>query len=119
MERLATQPSCLLAASPLPVCLRHDICECRCLCPTLRRQSASRILPCPVLPSLCVPGFPAAQVPVLFALRETQLFELARCMRNHTVVAGQVVFRQGDAGASPTLPYPRNVMHQAGPHGPQ
>ena len=51
------------------------------------------------LPSLPVSGFLDAQVPVLFALRETQLFELARCMRNHTVVAGQVVFRQGDAGA--------------------
>ncbi len=38
------------------------------------------------------------QVPVLFALREPQLFELARCMRNHSVAAGQVVFRQGDAG---------------------
>ena len=39
------------------------------------------------------------QVPVLFALREPQLFELARCMRNHAVAAGQVVFRQGDPGA--------------------
>ena len=55
-------------------------------------------------------GLLAAQVPVLFALRETQLFELARCMRNHTVVAGQVVFRQGDAGASPTLPYSVRAM---------
>lgn len=111
MERLATQPSCSLAASPLPNCRRPGICKCRRLCFTLRRQSESWTLPCPVLPSLCVPGFPAAQVPVLFALRETQLFELARCMRNHIVVAGQVVFRQGDAGARTTM------HHHAGPHG--
>ena len=45
-------------------------------------------------------GVCCGQVPVLFALREPQLFELARCMRNHAVAAGQVVFRQGDPGGT-------------------
>lgn len=39
------------------------------------------------------------KVPVLFALSEQQLFELAHCMKNHSIAAGQMVFRQGDPGA--------------------
>ncbi len=39
------------------------------------------------------------KVPVLFALSEQQLFELAHCMKNHAIAAGQMVFRQGDPGA--------------------
>jgi hypothetical protein len=42
------------------------------------------------------------KVPVLFALSEQQLFELARCMKYHTISAGQMVFRQGDPGAHPS-----------------
>ncbi|EIE24738.1 putative cGMP-dependent protein kinase [Coccomyxa subellipsoidea C-169] len=38
------------------------------------------------------------KVPVLFALSEQQLFELAHCMKNHAISAGQMVFRQGDPG---------------------
>ncbi|KAK9909485.1 hypothetical protein WJX75_003002 [Coccomyxa subellipsoidea] len=38
------------------------------------------------------------KVPVLFALSEQQLFELAHCMKNHSISAGQMVFRQGDPG---------------------
>lgn len=41
------------------------------------------------------------KVPVLFALSEQQLFELARCMKNHSISAGQMVFRQGDPGGLP------------------
>jgi hypothetical protein len=43
------------------------------------------------------------KVPVLFALSEQQLFELARCMKNHSISAGQMVFRQGDPGMSHAL----------------
>ena len=39
------------------------------------------------------------RVPVLFALSEQQLFELAHCMKNHSIAAGQMVFRQSDPGA--------------------
>ena len=45
------------------------------------------------------------KVPVLFALSEQQLFELAHCMKNHSVAAGQMVFRQGDPGAHETYPF--------------
>ena len=38
------------------------------------------------------------QVPILFALSEAQLFELARCMGSATFKAGQLVFRKGDPG---------------------
>ena len=38
------------------------------------------------------------KVPVLFTLSEQQLFELAHCMKNHAIAAGQMVFRQGDPG---------------------
>lgn len=38
------------------------------------------------------------KVPILFALSETQLFELARRMTSHRLKAGQMVFRQGDPG---------------------
>ncbi len=52
------------------------------------------------------------KVPVLFALSEQQLFELAHCMKNHAISAGQMVFRQGDPGISMTAAYldrqPRN-----------
>lgn len=40
------------------------------------------------------------KVPILFALSEAQLFELARCMTSHRLKAGQTVFRQGDPGES-------------------
>ena len=43
------------------------------------------------------------KVPVLFALSEQQLFELAHCMKNHSITAGQMVFRQGDPGAHAAL----------------
>ncbi len=39
------------------------------------------------------------KVPVLFALQEKQLFDLARCMKTHAIAADQMVFRQGDPGA--------------------
>lgn len=70
------------------------------------------------------------KVPVLFALSELQLFELARCMKNHAISAGQMVFRQGDPGveAPLTIPiwqsnfcynmatvYAQNVQHFVGP----
>ena len=38
------------------------------------------------------------RVPVLFALTEKQLFDLAHCMKNHSIAANQMVFRQGDPG---------------------
>ena len=38
------------------------------------------------------------QVPILFALSEAQLFELARCMGTATFTAGQLVFAKGDPG---------------------
>ena len=44
------------------------------------------------------------KVPVLFALSEQQLFELAHCMKNHSIAAGQMVFRQGDPGAHQPCP---------------
>ena len=43
------------------------------------------------------------KVPVLFTLSEQQLFELAHCMKNHAIAAGQMVFRQGDPGAPASL----------------
>ncbi len=43
------------------------------------------------------------KVPVLFALSEQQLFELAHCMKNHAISAGQMVFRQGDPGTTHVL----------------
>ena len=45
------------------------------------------------------------RVPVLFALTEGQLFDLARCMKNHAIAADQVVFRQGDPGGSCSVLY--------------
>ena len=39
------------------------------------------------------------RVPILFALSEAQLFELAACMKNHVVAPGQIIFHQGDPGA--------------------
>ena len=44
---------------------------------------------------------PLAQVPILFALSEAQLFELARCMGSATFTAGQLVFAKGDPGKGP------------------
>ena len=37
-------------------------------------------------------------MPILFALSEAQLFELARCMGSATFTAGQLVFAKGDPG---------------------
>ena len=37
-------------------------------------------------------------MPILFALSEAQLFELARCMGSATFKAGQLVFSKGDPG---------------------
>ncbi len=80
-QRACSEPTC--AAGPLPSCARL----LRILVGLARPIASLRTHPRPRL-----------QVPVLFALREPQLFELARCMRNHSVAAGQVVLRQGDAG---------------------
>ncbi|EFN52025.1 hypothetical protein CHLNCDRAFT_54794 [Chlorella variabilis] len=41
---------------------------------------------------------PIEDVPILSNLSEQQLFQLARCMANRSFGAGEVVFRQGEAG---------------------
>ena len=38
------------------------------------------------------------KVPILFSLSNSQLFDLARCMKYHTLQAGQVVFKKGEPG---------------------
>ena len=52
------------------------------------------------------------KVPVLFALSEQQLFELAHCMKNHAIAAGQMVFRQGDPGMLANLSQ-QDFCHEA------
>lgn len=51
------------------------------------------------------------KVPVLFALSEQQLFELAHCMKNHSISAGQMVFRQGDPGKASGLACTQHSTH--------
>lgn len=38
------------------------------------------------------------KVPILFSLSNSQVFDLARCMKYHTLQAGQIVFKKGDPG---------------------
>ena len=38
------------------------------------------------------------KVPILFSLSNSQLFDLAQCMKYHTLQAGQVVFKKGEPG---------------------
>ena len=38
------------------------------------------------------------KVPILFSLTDTQLYELARCMKYQTLQANQLVFKKGDPG---------------------
>ena len=65
------------------------------LCYTLERAAFNDLLG----PIQDVWRFEALRrVPILFNLREPQLFELARCMRDQKFAAGQLVFRKGDPG---------------------
>lgn len=41
------------------------------------------------------------RVPILFNLTDAQLLQLAKCMAPRSLAAGDIVFRQGDAGAEP------------------
>lgn len=41
------------------------------------------------------------RVPILYNLKESQLFDLARCMSDQKFTAGQLVFRKGDPGMYP------------------
>ena len=72
------------------------VAEVHTVCFTLGRKAFTELLG----PIEDVWRFEALRkVPVLFALQEKQLFDLARCMKTHAIAADQMVFRQGDPGA--------------------
>ena len=73
------------------------VAEAHTVCFTLGRKAFTELLG----PIEDVWRFEALRkVPVLFALQERQLFDLARCMKTHAIAADQMVFRQGDPGAA-------------------
>lgn len=60
------------------------------------------------------------RVPILFNLTDAQLLQLAKCMAPRSLAAGDIVFRQGDAGAAPQvhgalvmLGHPDNVSRKS------
>ncbi|KAL0050057.1 hypothetical protein WJX82_003639 [Trebouxia sp. C0006] len=65
------------------------------VCYTLARKSFDSLLG----PIQDVWRFEALRkVPILFSLSNSQLFDLAQCMKYHTLQAGQIVFRKGEPG---------------------
>lgn len=80
-------------AARLPCC-RDATSSTACaaaICAPCRCDALDACAPLPVCSS-CL------QVPILSNLSEQQLFQLARCMANRSFGAGEVVFRQGEAG---------------------
>ncbi|DBA94882.1 TPA: cGMP-dependent protein kinase [Trebouxia sp. C0004] len=83
---------------------RKEECECRAasvtartgvVCYTLARKSFDSLLG----PIQDVWRFEALRkVPILFSLSNSQLFDLAQCMKYHTLQAGQIVFKKGEPG---------------------
>ena len=65
------------------------------MCYTLARKSFNSLLG----PIQDVWRFEALRkVPILLSLSNSQLFDLAQCMKYHTLQAGQIVFRKGEPG---------------------
>lgn len=65
------------------------------VCYTLARKSFDSLLG----PIQDVWRFEALRkVPILFSLSNSQLFDLAQCMKYHTLQAGQIVFKKGEPG---------------------
>ena len=65
------------------------------VCYTLARKSFDSLLG----PIQDVWRFEALRkVPILFSLSNSQLFDLAHCMKYHTLQAGQIVFKKGEPG---------------------
>ncbi len=83
---------------------RKEVCVCRAasvtaksgvVCYTLARKSFDSLLG----PIQDVWRFEALRkVPILFSLSNSQLFDLAQCMKYHTLQAGQIVFKKGEPG---------------------
>ncbi len=68
------------------------------VCYTLARKSFDSLLG----PIQDVWRFEALRkVPILFSLSNSQLFDLAQCMKYHTLQAGQIVFKKGEPGNVP------------------
>jgi len=104
--------SVLLAYHTAVLCIRKRstarkdkfVCVCRAasvtaksgvVCYTLARKSFDSLLG----PIQDVWRFEALRkVPILFSLSNSQLFDLAQCMKYHTLQAGQIVFRKGEPG---------------------
>ena len=65
------------------------------VCYTLARKSFDGLLG----PIQDVWRFEALRkVPILFSLSNSQVFDLAQCVKYHTLQAGQIVFKKGDRG---------------------
>ena len=78
------------------------------VCYTLARKSFDSLLG----PIQDVWRFEALRkVPILFSLSNSQLFDLAQCMKYHTLQAGQIVFKKGEPGV---LEYPLSNCMVAG-----